>query len=143
VHALLRKLTFTLVIASTPAMAGGMTVSDAWIRAMPAHLPAAGYFTLHNSSASEVTLTGAESASCSMLMLHKSTTDNGMATMMDMPSVAVPPGGSVKFAPGGFHLMCTDPSGQVKPGSRIEVTLQFAGAKPLTVTFAVRDARGK
>ena len=129
------------LLLSVPAHAADVTVTDAWIRALPGHLPAAGYFILHNTGSRELTLTGANSPVCGMMMLHKSSSDNGMANMMDMDSVAIPAGGSVTFAPGGLHLMCMDPK-PLKRGSGVPVTLQFSSGKTVTVTFAVRNALG-
>jgi len=132
-----------LALIGGPALADGLSVRDAWMRAMPGKLPAAGYFTLHNAGTSEATLTGAQSPACGMLMLHKSTSENGMAGMMDMPTVSVPAGGVVKFAPGSLHLMCMDPKPTLKPGRTVPVTLQFSGGKTLAASFAVRTARGR
>jgi copper(I)-binding protein len=131
------------LLLAGPAFASDLQVSDAWMRALPAHLPAAGYFTLHNTGASEVSLTGASSPACGVLMLHKSAESGGMGTMEDVKGLAVPAGGDVKFAPGGYHLMCMDPTAAIKPGASVEVTLSFAGGGKTTAAFAVKDAQGK
>jgi copper(I)-binding protein len=109
---------------------------------MPAKLPAAGYFTLHNAGSNAVALAGASSPACGMLMLHKSSTENGMSSMSDMATVLVPAGAKVGFAPGGYHLMCDDPTPVMKHGARVPVTLQFQDGKTLATTFVVKDARG-
>jgi copper(I)-binding protein len=128
--------------AAPDAAPSQISVTDAWIRALPGNLPSGGYFTLHNGSASALTLSGASSPACGMLMLHKSQTIGGMASMDDVPSIDVPAGGTLKFAPGGFHLMCMDPSTAIKPGSKIAVVLEFAGGRKTEVEFAVRGANG-
>lgn len=110
---------------------------------LPAHLPAAGYFTLHNAGKSTVILTGATSRACGVLMLHKSSGGGGMASMSDVDRVTVPAGASFAFAPNGYHLMCMDPTSAMKHGVSIPVTLQFADGKSLAVDFVVRDARGQ
>lgn len=125
------------------ALAGPVQVSDAWMRALPAGLPAAGYFTLHNNSSKEVALTSAASTACGMLMLHKSSEEGGMGSMQDVSSVAVPAGGMVKFAPGGYHLMCMNPAAALKPGASITVTLAFSDGSRSDVAFAVKNAQGK
>jgi copper(I)-binding protein len=137
------EIAFAGALLASPASAADVSVSDAWIRALPAHLPAAGYFTLHNQGKSEITLTGASSPDCGMLMLHKSTQSGGMGSMEDVTAVAVAAGGEVKFAPGGYHLMCMDPTPAIRPGGRVDVTLTFAGGDKLTASFAVKDAQGK
>ena len=133
---------FAALLASTASRAADVNVSNAWIRALPGGLPAAAYFTIHNSGNRDLSLTGADSPACGMLMLHKSSTANGMANMMDIESIPIPAGGSAKFEPGGLHLMCMDPK-HLKPGSTVSVTLEFANGKNMTTRFVVRNARGQ
>jgi copper(I)-binding protein len=119
------------------------TVTDGWFRALPSNLPAGGYFTLHNEGSQPLALTGASSPACGMLMLHKSEEIGGMSHMEDLSSVDVPAGGEVKFAPGGYHLMCMNPGAAMKPGAVVNVTLGFRGGESLEAPFAVRNAAGK
>jgi copper(I)-binding protein len=128
---------------SVPAWAGQLTVGNAWFRALPGDLPAGGYFTLHNGSAVAASLTGAETPACGMLMLHRSTNTNGMSKMEDVTSVSVPAGGSLSFAPGGYHLMCMGATAAMKPGGYVTVTLDFADGSKLATIFAVKNAAGK
>jgi periplasmic copper chaperone A len=142
----MRALVLSAAAASLlalPARAADITVSDGWFRALPAKLRAGGYFTLHNGGARSVTLTGASSPACGMLMLHKSDVMNGMSGMSDVDSVLVAAGDTVKFAPGGYHLMCTDPAPAMKPGATVPVTLTFSDGFVLAAPFAVKDAKGK
>ena len=132
----------TLVLA-THADAAAVTVTGGWIRALPAGLPAAGYFELHNGTDKSVSLTGAASPACGMLMLHKSEDMGGMMKMDNVSSVDAAPGDTVKFSPGGYHLMCMSPTAAIKPGGRVPVTLQFSNGKDVEADFAVRDASGK
>jgi hypothetical protein len=131
------------VASAQPAKAAPLSLSDGWIRLLPGALPAAGYFTLHNAGNAKVVLTGADTPACGMLMLHKSEDKGGMSSMQDVKSVAVPGGGEVQFAPGGYHLMCMDPKPVLKLGASVPVTLSFQGAPPLTARFDVRGATGK
>ncbi len=137
------KVALAAMLFAQPAFAADVTVDKAWFRALPARLPAAGYFTIHNAGKGKVTLTGATSAACGMLMLHKSSTGTGMASMSDIDRVVVPGGGTLAFAPNGFHLMCMDPTPALKYGATVPVTLQFAGGKTVTAGFAVKSARGQ
>jgi copper(I)-binding protein len=137
------KVTLAVSLFAVPAFAGDVAVDKAWFRALPAHLPAAGYFIIHNAGKSEIVLTGASSAACGMLMLHKSSTASGMASMSDIDRVVVPAGGALAFAPNGFHLMCMDATPALRPGARIPVTLRFANGRSLTTDFLVKNARGQ
>ncbi|HVW74077.1 MAG TPA: copper chaperone PCu(A)C [Rhizomicrobium sp.] len=135
--------TLFLVIMTAVASADELTVSDAWIRALPSSVPSGGYFTLHNRGTKSVRLTGADSPACGMLMLHRSENMGGMGSMTDVTSVDVPADGTLRFAPGGYHLMCMDAKPAIRPGSKVPVTLSFAGGRHLTAMFLVRSATGK
>ena len=78
-----------------------------------------------------------------MLMLHKSTGGEGMSMMSDVTGVDVPAGGQIKFAPGGYHLMCMDPTPLMKPGAKVNVTLIFADKSRMDVLFNVKNAKGQ
>jgi len=142
----LAHLACAAVVAASfaPAIAAppNATVSDAWIRALPASVPSGGYFTLHNNGSAPLKLTGASSPACGMLMLHKSEDMGGMMHMDDMTTIDVPAKGTLKFAPGGYHLMCMDATSAIKPGNTVDVTLQFAGGAALTAKFIVKNAAG-
>ncbi|HEX4157388.1 MAG TPA: copper chaperone PCu(A)C [Rhizomicrobium sp.] len=131
------------VTAAAPAGAADLTVTDAWFRALPGGLPAGGYFSLNNAGASPVILTGAQSPACGMLMLHQSMESGGMSRMNDVRSLSIPAGGSITFAPGGYHLMCLNPTSAMAPGKTVPVTLRFANGATEEATFAVRNATGK
>jgi len=133
---------YNFVVISGAAPAPVMVVTEAWIRALPAGLPDGGYFTMKNPTAKAVTLSGASSDSCGMLMLHRSETMSGMSSMSDVTTVDVPAGATVKFAPGGYHLMCMNPAAAIKAGGKFTVRLEFADGTSMPVEFAVRGANG-
>ncbi|MBN9590273.1 MAG: copper chaperone PCu(A)C [Alphaproteobacteria bacterium] len=127
-----------LPAAAQPA---GLVVTDAWFRSLPGKLPAAGYFSLRSNSGLTLAVTGAESDGCGKLLLHKSSGNGGMSSMAMVDKVTVPPGGTVKFAPGGYHLMCVDP--RLKTGSRMPVTLHLSDGSSVIAAFQVHGATGK
>lgn len=135
--------TLALLVAAPLAAAPLVVVTDGWFRALPGRLPAGGYFTLHNAMTKTITLNGASSTGCEMLMLHLSQSMSGMSSMSDVASIDVPPGSTLKFAPGGYHLMCMNPAPAIKPGAKVTVVLGFADGTKIPVLFAVRAANGK
>jgi hypothetical protein len=136
--------TCALLFAAGPGFAAGpLAVSDAWIRAMPASIPSGGYFTLRNGTAKDVILTGAATPACGSLMLHQSEMTGGMSSMHHVDEVDVPAGGSVAFAPGGYHLMCMQTTSAITSGGNVPVTLMFKDGSKVTASFAVRNAAGK
>ena len=141
-----------LVLAATPAIsllaasaadAGPVDITDAWFRALPGGLPAGGYFTATNTTRSDIAITGAQVAACGMVMLHKSKSGGGMSGMEMVDKVTVPAGGSIRFESGGYHLMCTSPKPEMKPGAKVPVVLTLSNGTGVAVAFAVRDAKGK
>lgn len=100
--------------------------------------PAAGYFKLKNRGNTTLVLSGASAPDCKSLMLHHSTTEGGVSRMAMVDSVPVPPHGSIQFAPGGYHLMCMEPSGALLTHQGIEtVTLHFTDGASVSAPFAI------
>ncbi len=130
-------------VAIQAATPDGVSLSDPWFRFITPTIPAAGYFTLSNSTATPRALVGASSSACGSLMLHQSVTKNGVEQMIMVPKVAVPAHGTLQFAPGGYHLMCMSPAAAMRPGQSVPVTLQFDGGGTLSASFPVRGATGK
>ncbi len=128
---------------TNPKSAGHLSVTDAWIRGMPLSVPSGGYFTLSNGTGKDMVLTGADSPACGMLMLHRSENVGGRTEMKMVSEVSVPAGGSIAFAPGGYHLMCMQARPSIKPGGSVAVSLIFKDGTRLTSQFPVRDAAGK
>jgi copper(I)-binding protein len=139
----LLEIAAVAMLIAAPAHAATVIVKGGWFRALPAKLPAGGYFTIHNAGGNTVMLSGADSPACGMLMLHKTEDKGGTMDMMDMPSIPVPGASDVKFAPGGFHLMCMDPTAAMKPGEHVPVTLIFSDGSKVTTTFDVKNAKGQ
>jgi periplasmic copper chaperone A len=140
-----RPVEFAVLGSLFAASAGAaeVQISDAWIRALPPPAPSGGYFTLRNTGKLEISLIGAKSGACGMLMLHRSKEMGGMSSMEDVSSVPVPTGGEIRFMPGGYHLMCMDPTRAITPGASVPVTLQFSDKMEATANFTVKNAQGK
>jgi copper(I)-binding protein len=113
------------------------------MRLIIASRPAAGYFTLRNDTDGAVELIGASSPACGSIMLHQSRTVRGVDQMLPVKSISVPAHGTVRFAPGGYHLMCMSPGSTMKVGVSVAVTLKFAGGQTATAAFPVEGPAGK
>jgi len=136
--------TLTIAGYSPLACAGAaspITVSHPWFRFLLATIPAGGYMTLHNATGQPVELTAAHSQACSMMMLHKTVSENGQEKMVGVKDVVIPAHGSFAFRPGAYHVMCMRPT--MKPGESVPVTLAFQHLAPLTVEFRVYGATGR
>lgn len=126
-------------IAATAAPPG-VRVEHAWIRWLPANLPAAGYAVIVNDGDATVRLTGASSPDYKSVMLHHSRLAQGDSTMEMVSSLDIPAHGKVKFAPGGYHLMLSHATHPIKPGDSVKMTLRFAGGESMQVDFSVLPA---
>lgn len=130
-----------LLLSMVSAQAAPFEVSGAWFRSLPGKLPAGGYFTAQNNSRRDVSITGARSDACDMLMIHQSSNKGGMSGMDMMDTVKVPAGGQVAFAPGGYHLMCE--GAKMKIGTKVPVLINLSDGTAVAVAFQVKGATGK
>jgi hypothetical protein len=78
-----------------------------------------------------------------MLMMHQSSNKGGMSGMDMVDKVSVPAGGTVRFAPGGYHLMCENPTAKMKVGSKVGVLLRLSDGSAVAAGFVVKNAAGK
>ncbi|HKZ10518.1 MAG TPA: copper chaperone PCu(A)C [Rhodanobacteraceae bacterium] len=115
-------------------------VEHAWIRWLPAKLPAAGYAVIRNVGDEPLRLTGVSSPDYGMVMLHHSRLAQGDSTMEMVDHLDIPAHGSVELAPGGYHLMLSQPTHTIEPGDHVKMTLEFAGGDKLQTDFSVRPA---
>ena len=93
---LLLLLPALLFAGAAPAKdADHVRAEAAWIRVLPAGLPAGGYAVLHNDGDRPVVLAGAASAGYGEVMLHESTGSGGMSRMRMIDALPVPAHGEV------------------------------------------------
>jgi copper(I)-binding protein len=78
-----------------------------------------------------------------MLMLHQSTNKGGMSDMNMVDRVVVPAGGTLRFSPGGYHLMCESPTAKLKIGTKVGVLLKLSDGSSVAAGFLVKNAIGK
>jgi hypothetical protein len=131
-----------VVVGSTAASAGGITIDKPWLRLIIKDRPAGGYFTLRNDTDQKIELTGASSSGCGMMMLHQSKETGGVDKMLPVKSVVVPAHGTLSFAPGSYHLMCMNPQSTITIGSTVPVILKFADGTTTSADFPVKGPGG-
>lgn len=135
-------LTGLLVVGSTAAVAGGVTIDKPRLRFIINDRPAGGYFTLRNDTDGKIELTGASSTGCGMVMLHQSKETGGVDKMLPVKSITVPAHGTLSFTPGSYHLMCMKPQSTVKVGGTVPVILKFADGTTMSADFSVKGPGG-
>jgi periplasmic copper chaperone A len=140
---LCRLLAISLLFTGSAhaAQADHVTASDAWIRLLPAKLPASGYVTLQNTGSSSATLVSAHSSTYASVMLHQSTMGSGgMSRMSSVDQLLIPALGKAALAPAGYHLMLEQANRALTPGDTVDITLDFADGSHLPLHFLVRPA---
>jgi copper(I)-binding protein len=98
----------------------------------------AGYVTITNTGKTADRLLSASSPQARKVEMHLSAMVGDMSTMKSMTTgLDLAPGQTVRFEPGGYHLMLEDLKSEEKLGGVVPITLTFAHAGKIKVTFAV------
>ena len=131
--------------SAATAQAEDVEVRNAWVRWLPGGAPMAGYFVLENLGQDAIALTGASSAAYGSASLHETVQHDDETTSMqpiDLP-LMVAGESSVRFEPGGYHLMLRQPQRSLSPGDRIRIEFATASGRPVQATFTVRSPTGE
>ena len=119
----------------------GLVVSNARLLLPPVSgNPAAVYFDLKNDGKRAIAVRRADIADAKTASMHDMMEYNRAMTMADMGPLNVPPGETVKFAPGGKHVMAFDLSPGLKAGGKTELTLTVAGGDKASFEVPVEAA---
>jgi len=113
-----------------------LRIDNPRIRLLPGDRPLAGYFTIHNAGDSDLQLLGASSEAFGRIMIHATIVSNGQSKMEEQTeAISVPAGDTIKFAPGGLHLMMMQKKRDLNIGDEAQVVLSFidADAQPRTI----------
>jgi len=121
-------------LAQPPAL----SAQDAWIRATPGSDVAAAYLTLHNGGTQPVVVSGVRSVDAAAAMIHQTTIVNGQSSMRPHEPLRIAPGETVRFAPGGLHIMLHGLKRPLAAGDEVPLVLLLEGAGNLTVMARVR-----
>ncbi|MEJ2346295.1 MAG: copper chaperone PCu(A)C [Gammaproteobacteria bacterium] len=135
-------VTLLCVAWTAAAWAAGPStqIDNARIRLLPGDLPLAGYFELTNNGQHTLTLTGASSPAFRRVMMHHSVHQNGQDRMLPVAKMTVAPGKTIRFAPGGYHLMLMHRNRTLHVGDSVPIRLHFASGHDLEVKFKVGGA---
>ncbi|MBD3737761.1 MULTISPECIES: copper chaperone PCu(A)C [Stutzerimonas] len=122
------------------AMQGSITIAQPWSRAMPPSAPTgAVYFQLQNQGQTDDRLVGAQTPRAERAELHMHKHEGDVMRMVKVDEVKVPAGGSVAFAPGGYHVMLFGLKQPLVAGERFPVTLKFEHAGEQTVEVPIQE----
>ena len=126
-------------LAAQPgAPTGTLTVTDAWVRAIPGAAVAAAYMRLHNGGTRPVRVTGVRSALAGHAMIHETRLENGVSTMRPHEPLVIAPGASVELRPGGLHVMLHDLAHPLAVEEQVPLELLLEGGGRVAVSARVR-----
>lgn len=122
---------------------GGGT-PDLHLSAAQASAPVAGasqlVVTIENRGDGADRIVGAETDAALAVEIHRTVIeDDGRAFMRLLDDVVIDAGETVRFRPGGLHLMVVVPDERVRVGGTFEVTLRFERSAPVTLEVEVVD----
>jgi copper(I)-binding protein len=129
----------TISARAQEVKAGDLVITQAWARATPGGAKVGGAFlTIENKGTTADRLVGASADVAGKVEVHEMANKNGVMTMRAVDNgLAIDPGKTVKLAPGGYHLMMFDLKNPLKQGDKLPVTLDFAKAGKVALSFTV------
>jgi copper(I)-binding protein len=128
-----------LLAGSAAAAPGPILITGAWTRPMAGGQTDAGYLTITNTGKTADRLLGATSPQTVKIEMMRSSITTGDVSTMKLieDGLALAPGETVRFEPGGYHLMLEDLKHEQKLGAAVPVTLTFAHAGKVKAAFTV------
>ena len=122
----------------------GPGTPDLQVSAAQASAPVAGasqlVVSITNGGDGDDRLIGADTDAALAVEIHRTVVeDDGRAVMRLLEDVILPAGDTVRFRPGGLHLMVVVPDERVVLGGTFDVVLRFERSDPVTVTAEVVD----
>jgi periplasmic copper chaperone A len=114
-------------------------VNDAWAPATPPNASVgAAYMQIEAREAD--TLIGLSSPVAETVELHRTSFEEGIATMRKVDSVVVSPSTPLVLAPNGMHLMLHQLASPLQAGQQFSMTLRFQHAGEVTAQIEVKAA---
>lgn len=123
------------------ADAPGVTLSEAWIRALPPTQPVtAAYVTITNQGVAPIALSGARIEGAGRVEIHTTRQVDGLLRMEQLSTLLVEPGQAQSLAPGGAHLMLFDLESMPRAGENRQLCLLFESGDEICTAAAVRKS---
>ena len=124
-----------------PRISGGLTIEEAWARAIPpGSQSAAAYIIVSNDGRSPDRLVAVESPIAAGAKLHQTRLEGEVARMDPLPNgVDLPPNSELMMAPGGVHIMLTGLRQGLAEGEKLPLVLTFADGRQARIDADVRQ----
>ncbi len=118
---------------------GSLTIGHPYARpTVPGQAVGGGFMSVANKGPDDRLLSATSSVAKSV-ELHTMSMDGDVMRMRQVDDIALPAGKTVDLKPGAFHLMFMGLKAPLKAGDKLPVTLKFAKAGQIEVTFNVAE----
>lgn len=115
-----------------------LVFDDAWIQNLPPTVPVrAGYLTLTNPDTSAVRIVGLHGAGFTRIEIHRSVMKDGTMHMEPLQELVIDAGETLRFEPGGLHLMM-HPRQPTRPGDSYRIVIEFDDGSTRELDMQVR-----
>jgi copper(I)-binding protein len=121
--------------------AGQLEVAHPWSMELPPNAPTvAAYFVITNKGDTADRLVSVDSPIAGSAQLHEHVQQGDLMKMQQVPSVAIPAGGVVTFAPMAYHVMLLDLKDRdlLRDGQKFPLTMHFEKSGEVTVDVTVQ-----
>jgi len=136
---------FAVTLLAAPLSAetitsGNLVITQPWSRATPSGAKVAGgYLAIENKGSVSDRLLSASTTAAKKLEIHEMSMNDGVMTMRQVENgLAIEPGGILKLAPGGMHLMFVELKAPLRQREQVPVTLKFERAGEVRTLFDVQ-----
>ena len=111
---------------------------DTWIQNLPPSVPVrAGYMTVTNPDPRGVKIVGLRGDGFTRIEIHRSVMRDGEMHMEQLPELEIGAGESLRFEPGGLHLMMY-PVEPTRPGKSYRIEVELGDGSISTIEMTVR-----
>ena len=114
-------------------------ISNAWVRPAGKGMNSALYFDLKNNSSSEDVLYKVSFNTAELVQLHETLSKKGLMEMKEIKSLKINANQSIKFAPGGYHVMLIKLKKDLRTGNKIGFVFYFKKAGKINVSAYVKS----
>ena len=123
---------------------GALVIDHPWSRATPKGATVAGgYMKITNTGTTPDRLTGGTTDAARKFEIHEMKMEGSVMKMRELSDgVVIPPGATVEFKPGSYHIMMTTLARPFAQGDRVKASLTFEKAGKVDIEFAVDAAGG-
>lgn len=125
--------------------AGEIVIESPWTRATPRGATVSGgYLAIMNRGSTDDRLLGGTLDEAKVVQIHNMAIEGGVARMREVTNgIGLKPGATLKFEPGGSHLMFVGLARPLQAGEKLKGALRFERAGSVPIEFVVLSIGAK